>query len=295
MSDPQQALKDFKAQHDFFVGIDSDGCAFDTMEVKHKACFYPMTVRHWDLAAVAKYVRDVWDFVNLYSKARGCNRFHALIDTLDLLREWPEVQETGMHVAEANGVRAWAERETKLGNPALQAQVERNPDPDLQQALRWSLAINDEVAKTVHGVPPFPHVAESLRKLVRQADIIVVSATPGEALQREWEEHDIARYAKVIAGQEMGKKAEHIGLSANGKYQSDHILMIGDAPGDMKAARANNALFYPVNPGSEVESWQRFYEEAMDRFLAGTYAGEYEAKLIANFEECLPDVPPWKR
>jgi len=34
MSDPQQPLKEFKPQHEFFVGIDSDGCAFDTMEVK---------------------------------------------------------------------------------------------------------------------------------------------------------------------------------------------------------------------------------------------------------------------
>ena len=26
------------------VGIDSDGCAFDTMEVKHKECFIPNTI-----------------------------------------------------------------------------------------------------------------------------------------------------------------------------------------------------------------------------------------------------------
>ena len=191
-------------------------------------------------------------------------------------------------------MREWKERETKLGNPALQEEVKRNPDPDLQQALRWSLSINEEVAKTVHAVPPFPHVRESIEKLSRQADIIVVSATPCEALQREWEEHDIARYTKVIAGQEMGKKAEHLGLAAKGKYPSEHILMVGDAPGDMKAARENDALFYPVNPGREVESWQRFHDEAMDRFLSGTYAGDYEAQLIAEFDKCLPESPPWK-
>ncbi len=295
MSDAAQALKDFKPQEKFFVGIDSDGCAFDTMEVKHKACFYPMTVRHWDLAAVAKYVREVWDFVNLYSKTRGCNRFHALIYTLDFLREWPEVQAAGGHIAQADGVREWKERETKLGNPALQAEVERNPDPDLQQALRWSLAINEEVARTVHGVPPYPHVAESLMKLSGQADVIVVSATPCEALQREWEEHDIARYARVIAGQEMGTKIQHIGLAAKGRYEPDHMLMVGDAPGDMKAGRENGALFFPVNPGHEVECWQRFHDEALDRFFEGTYAGDYEAALIEEFERCLPERPPWKQ
>ena len=128
-----------------------------------------------------------------------------------------------------------------------------------------------------------------------KADLIVVSATPGEALVREWEEHDIARYVRVIAGQEMGTKAEHLTLAARGKYRSDHMLMIGDAPGDLKAARANEALFYPINPGQEDRSWRRFYEEGMHRFLGGTYAGGYEAGLIAEFEKLLPEVPPWKR
>jgi hypothetical protein len=71
--------------------------------------------------------------------------------------------------------------------------------------------------------------------------------------------------------------------------------MIGDAPGDMKAAKANDALFYPINPGHEAASWQRFYEEAAAKFLAGEYAGEYEAAVIAEFEAVLPDTPPWKR
>jgi len=63
----------------------------------------------------------------------------------------------------------------------------------------------------------------------------------------------------------------------------------------MKAARANDALFFPVNPGSEEESWERFYNEARDRFLSGTYAGSYEEKLVAEFETFLPEIPPWKR
>jgi phosphoglycolate phosphatase-like HAD superfamily hydrolase len=99
---------------------------------------------------------------------------------------------------------------------------------------------------------------------------------------------------RVIAGQEMGKKALHLKLATGGKYAPDHVLMIGDAPGDMNAARANDALFYPINPGYEVASWQRFYEQALHKFLAGTYAGEYEAQVIAEFEKLLPDVPPWQ-
>jgi phosphoglycolate phosphatase-like HAD superfamily hydrolase len=115
-----------------------------------------------------------------------------------------------------------------------------------------------------------------------------------EALTREWHEHDIAQYVRVIAGQEMGKKALHLELSTKGNYAPDHVLMIGDAPGDMKAARANYALFYPINPGHEEASWERFHHEAFDKFIAGEYAGEYEDKVVGEFEALLPDLPPWK-
>ena len=71
--------------------------------------------------------------------------------------------------------------------------------------------------------------------------------------------------------------------------------MIGDAPGDMKAAKANGVLFYPINPGNEIESWKRFHDQAFDRFIDGTYAGDYEAKVIAEFDEYLPEHPPWKK
>ncbi|MCU0645266.1 MAG: HAD family hydrolase, partial [bacterium] len=66
----------FQPQHDFFVGIDSDGCVFDSMEPKHKECFCPVTIEKWDLAPISKYAREAWEFVNLYSQDRGCNRFH---------------------------------------------------------------------------------------------------------------------------------------------------------------------------------------------------------------------------
>jgi hypothetical protein len=93
----------------------------------------------------------------------------------------------------------------------------------------------------------------------------------------------------------MGKKQLHLQLAAGGKYEANHVLMIGDAPGDMKAAKANDALFYPINPGDEEASWQRFYDEAMHKFLAEDYAGDYEAQVIAEFEAMLPATPPWKR
>ncbi len=293
--DPQAELKKFTPKHDFMVAIDSDGCAFDTMEIKHKECFIPNIIKYWELQAISKYAREAAEFVNLYSKWRGINRFPALLMTFDLLAERPEVQKRGVKMPEVPTLRDWAGTETKLGNPALEEAVKKTNDPILTKALAWSKSVNATVADIVHGVPPYPYVRESIEKLSEKADIIIVSATPYSALNREWEEHDLAKHVSVIAGQEQGKKAEHIQLANQGRYPSDRILVIGDAPGDMKAARANEALFFPVNPGREEGSWERFYNEAGDRFFSGTYAGDYEAKLIAEFETFLPEIPPWKR
>ena len=46
----------------YLVCIDSDGCVFDTMEIKHKECFCPAYIEHFGLQAVSKYARDAWDF-----------------------------------------------------------------------------------------------------------------------------------------------------------------------------------------------------------------------------------------
>jgi phosphoglycolate phosphatase-like HAD superfamily hydrolase len=288
-------LAELEPKHDFFVGIDSDGCAFDTMEIKHKECFTPNIIKHWKLQPVSKYAREAAEFVNLYSKWRGINRWPALVMVFDLLRERQEVQARNVVPPEAPRIRAFiADERFPKSNDGLKAYMAEYPDPELDIAWAWTTGVNATVADMVHNVPPFPFVRESLSFLEDKADMIVVSATPLEALRREWEEHGIARYVRVIAGQEMGKKALHLELAAKGKYPADHILMVGDAPGDMKAARANDALFYPINPGHEETSWQRFHEEAVHRFLAGDYAGTYEAGLIAEFERLLPEIPPWK-
>jgi phosphoglycolate phosphatase-like HAD superfamily hydrolase len=149
------------------------------------------------------------------------------------------------------------------------------------------------VEDIVHGVPPFPLFRESLELINQKADPMVISQTPAEALAREWAEHGIEKGVRLIAGQEMGTKSEHIKFAAAGKYAPDKILMIGDAPGDFKAAKSNGALFYPIVPGNEEESWARFHGEALERFFSRRYAGAYEAELVKEFEAVLPEHPNW--
>ncbi len=294
MENPKQILKDIKKEKDFFIGIDSDGCVFDTMEIKQKECFCPNVIKHWELQKVQKYAREVWEFVNLYSKTRGVNRFLALIETFKLIDEREEVKARNFQCPDIQPLIDWTKKESKLGNPALEKYAKEVNNPVIDRALKWSLAVNEEVGEMVYGMPPFPKVRESLEKIQHKADSIVVSQTPVEALEREWKENEIDSFVKLIAGQEYGKKSEHLEYAAVGKYDNNKILMVGDAPGDLKAAKSNNVLFFPINPGHEEESWERFHNEALDKFFAGEYAGDYEKSLIEQFEGYLPETPPWK-
>ena len=295
--DPQGELKQFRPTKTFFVGIDSDGCAFNSMEVKHNDCFSVAFVRYYGLSAISRQVHQVWDFVNLYSQTRGCNRFKAVLLVADLLREMPRVKHSGVPVPELPALREWVKSETTLGNPRLKELIAGATGArrdELALLLEWSKGVNKYVEEIVHALPPFPGVRESLIRLGESADVIVVSATPEEALRREWAEHGIDKHVALIAGQEMGSKTEHLTVAAKGKYPADQVLMVGDAPGDFKAARDVGALFYPINPGGEEESWQRFLGEGIDRFLSRQYAGAYEARLLEEFTKLLPADPPWK-
>jgi len=294
MNNPQDILKNLQPQKEFFIGIDSDGCAFDTMEIKQKECFCPNFIKFFELQKISKYARETWEFTNLYSKTRGVNRFLALIEAVRLLGERPEVEARGMKLPDLSSIVKWTKEETKLGNPTLKLYAEKQNDPIITKAYQWSLKVNEDISEIVYGMPPFPFVKESLVELNKKADALVVSQTPVEALEREWKENDIDQYVRVIAGQEYGTKTEHLALAAKGKYPDNKILMIGDAPGDYKAAKANGVLFFPINPGHEEASWENFFKEALAKFFDGSYAGAYEEKLISEFNSYLPELPPWK-
>jgi len=299
--DLAKPLKDFKPKHEFFVGIDSDGCAFDTMGIKQRECFCPWLIAYFGLQPVAQAARECKDFADLFSKTRGGNRHKTAKRIIaELLPNHPMTKARDFKVPQYPHYFAWVDDPNSLlSNDGLKQAIDEASGPDakreLEHALAWSERVNWAIGETVKGMPPFPYVRESLEKIQPLADVIVVSATPCEALAREWEEHDIAKYVEIIAGQEMGKKARHLEYATKGRYEMNHVLMVGDAPGDMKAAKANDALFYPINPGDEVKSWKRFHDEAFDKFMNGEYAGEYEQKVIAEFDGYLPELPPWEK
>jgi len=297
--DYRKQLDGFRLKKDFLVCIDSDGCAFDTMGIKQRECFCPWMIAYFGLQPVAQAARECKEFADLFSKTRGANR-HITIKRIltELLPTHPQVRARKFEVPEFPHYFAWVDdSRSLLSNDGLIQAIDRAANEEVSQELKhilaWSERVNWAVGEIVQRIPPFPYVRDSLVKLQDRADVVVVSATPIEALEREWQEHDVARYTALICGQEMGTKTEHI-ASIEREYKENHILMIGDAPGDRRAARANDALFYPIIPGEEENSWKGFADESMERFFSGSYDGRYEADLSERFERALPDSPPWE-
>jgi phosphoglycolate phosphatase-like HAD superfamily hydrolase len=289
--DYQTKLRKLKPRHEFFIGIDSDGCVFDTMEAKQKEFFIPYALKYFDLHAISEEVRETWEFVNLYSVHRGGNRFTSIIKVFDLLKERKRIREINFRLPDLSSLKEWINTETKLSNSNLRKYYEKNYSPDLEKVVRWTEAVNKGIGEELRSIPPFPHAYSAIETMSVFADLIIVSQTPLEALEREWKEHDLEKFVTIIAGQEHGTKTEHIELSAKDKYPPDKILMIGDAKGDLQAARNNGVLFYPVIPGKEDESWELLIKESFHKFLSGTYRGNYENKLIVEFENSLPVNP----
>ncbi len=293
--DYQEELKKFAPTHDFFIGIDSDGCVFDSMEVKQKEFFIPNALKYFNLLPVSKTVRETWEFVNLYSVHRGNNRFIALLKVFELLEERGEIKESGIKLPDLSSLKEWTIQENKLGNANLRKHFETTGDKTLEMVLLWSESLNREIGEWLHNIPPFNYARKTIERISSVADILVISQTPLEALEYEWDASNIRKYARLIAAQEHGTKAEHITLAAKTKYSDEKILMIGDARGDMDAALSNGVLFYPIIPGDEDNSWRYFLNEGIQRFLNYTYKGEFEELLKTNFLKSLPDTPPWKK
>lgn len=293
---PLEDILSMRRVHPTLVGIDSDGCVFDTMRVKQRDHFHPLIIEFWSLEACADQLRTCSELVNLHSRMRGSNRFVALLKTFELLRNHPVMMEKDIHPPKLSTLRTYVHSGLPLGNPSLRQEVERTHDPELTRVLEWSLAVNVAIETHMRPVPPFPSALQALKLIGESSDALVVSQTPYEALEREWREHRIAEYVNAIAGQEVGSKERQLRAAMGDFYAPHQVVMIGDALGDLEAARKVGAHFYPIIPESEEESWARFCDEAYPKFLDNDFSADYELALQNAFESKLaplPDYPPW--
>ncbi len=302
--DPEQQLRNFKRTKEFLIAIDTDGCITDNMNGKHMLIFQPHYMEFFQLWRIESYFREVSEYYNLFSVDRGCNRFIAIQLTLKSLKKREDVQkifkQERITLPDStlldNYIQFAEENKMGLGNPSLEAYIHKYPTNfTLYKLLGWSEAVNRTFPYISAKIPPFEGVKESLEVMHKFADILVVSKTPYDDLANYWEAQGINKYVQMIAGQEMGSKGHHIEMAKKaGNYHDDKILMLGDGNGDLEAVLANNGLFYPISPGKEQESWKNF-PDALNRFLEGKYKGEFEDKLLAEFEQVLLTSPTWEK
>jgi phosphoglycolate phosphatase-like HAD superfamily hydrolase len=288
-----QDLRGFEPSRPFLVAVDSDGCVFDNYEIRHRECAVPLFIGHFGLQPVSRLARETWEFSALYSRTRGVNRFALLSNVLNLLAERPELQARGVSPRASDDIDLWLASAGCWTNAALLEEVERGTE-SLRIVVEWSLAVDGLVESMVRGIPPFAMARETLAALQEVADVVVLGDAPTEAVERAWSEQGLTDGVRLIAGEELGSKAEVLKALSSGKYEPRHTLMIGDSPPDFRAAMGANALFWPILPLREEWSWKLLFDEGVNRFKSDQLAGSYASSLMAPFDACLPADPPWK-
>ncbi|MDR7870577.1 MAG: HAD hydrolase-like protein [Tissierellaceae bacterium] len=277
----KETLSEFRKSKEFLVCVDSDGCAMDTMNIKHEKCFAPEAIKEWGLQDIETEFKKNWNRINLYSKTRGINRFKGLVKTFESLST------NNVNVPDFSSILEWTETSPELSNPALEKVISKTKDKQLIKALSWSKAVNKAISELPEDDKPFVSVREGLEAISAVADVVIVSSANASALKSEWTRHELSKYVQVMLGQEAGSKAYCIGVLKENSYLNHKVLMVGDAPGDLEAAKKNDVLYYPILVGKEDFSWERLASEALQKFLNGTYMGEYQKKLIDEFNNNL--------
>ncbi len=272
---------DFFKQSAYMVCIGSDGCAMDTMEVKHKKCFGPQWIYTYGLEERYEECIQLWLNINLYSINRGINRFKALAMALT------EMEKRGCHFEGLNEFIVWTQEAPELSNPALMALTQKSNSECIEKALLWSLRTNRAVSNLPNEDKPFDFVKETMDEMCRQSDLAAVSSANIEAVEAEWTKHGLKEDCRVLLCQEQGSKTYCIGEMVKKGYEKSKILMVGDAPADREAAFNNGVWYYPILVGKEADSWKRLKEEAFPKFIDGSFDETYQAQLIKEFETNL--------
>ena len=295
-----EALRRLPVQHDNLIGIDSDGCVFDSMVAKQCRCFHTAFIDEWQLQPIEAVVRETKEFANLYSASRGQDRFVTFDIAVDMLGRRPEVIASGLTLPDTVDLKRWLATGGPFGDANLQRAIEGEILPELadseslQRLLTWSQEVNRRV-RSMDPPPAFPEAIRFLQRVGEESDAIVVSSTPLSALRHDWSSAGLTETVRFIASKDIGTKVEHLKLAlADEKYHPAHVLMIGDAPKDMQSAEKVGVRFYPICAGEENESWRHLNEHVYEKFLAGTYESELENALKKQFLRRLPATPNWK-
>lgn len=275
-------LDNFIKKKDFLICIDSDGCAIDTMDIKHIKCFGPCMVTEWNLEEWKDDILERWNEVNLYTLTRGINRFKGLAVALI------EINDKYIQIDGLDEFVRWTEETKELSNESLEAEIEKTNNICLKKALEWSKFVNKSIDLLSDDEKcPFEGVKEAIITAKKVADIAIVSSANEKAVLDEWSQHCLLESVDIVLTQNIGSKAYCINKLIEKGYSRNNVLMVGDALGDLKAAEENEVLYYPIMVRKEKESWFRFTKDILERFTNNLYNGKYQEKVIAEFKANL--------
>ena len=169
----------------FVVCIDSDGCAMDTMDIKHIRFFGPLAAKYFEIKDQEVYLEE-WNRVNLFSETRGINRFKGLLLSLEFAKEHGEAIEDFSVFAN------WCNHTTSLSNQSLEEEIAKHNDALLVKALDWSKAVNHGIETELVGEDkPFEGVKSALEEISKVAQIAIVSSANSEAVNSGWKRHGL--------------------------------------------------------------------------------------------------------
>lgn len=277
-----------------FVGLDSDGCVVDTMAAKQHGFLQPMLVDALGLGPMREAYVACADFVNLYSEYRGITRFRAIFLSLTFFNRHPDVRAAGFPPVPLADLEAFVNSGLPQSSEALEGWLRDHPSALLETLLRWSYAVNAAILASGVVFPAYEGAREALRRMRGRSETGIVSQSPERVLRQDWDAHGLLTFVDHVAGQELGDKVAQLTALTDGRFPRDRVLMVGDAFGDLKAARAFGCRFYPILPGQEEASWARFNGEVYPAFAEGRYTPACEAALIEAFSAALPSLPPWE-
>ncbi len=270
----------FVRKHDYLICVDSDGCVMDTMNCKHFHCFGPCMVREWELEAWQEEILNRWNEINLFSMTRGINRFKGLAMALE------EIDRTYKPIPGIQALRQWVGSAPALSNDGVAKAAAEAGDPEaktiLEKALRWSKAVNAAIEQLPEELKvPYPGAGEGLAAAHAFADVAMVSSANRDAVEQEWGKFGLLAYTDIVLAQDVGSKAACIARMLEFGYEADHVLMIGDAPGDWEAAQKNGVWYYPILVNHEKQSWDEVVSQGFAKFREGKYSDYGEEKRIA--------------
>ena len=278
-----KTINEFNKSKEFLVCIDSDGCAIDSMTIKHVVAFGPAFIKTFKLEKYERELLDEWNRINLYSLTRGINRFQGLMAIIEFVNK-----KYNIYFDDQELFFTFVTTSDELSNAKLALQSELTPSKTISLALVWSNKVNESIKK-LPKFHSFKYVREVLEELSKFADLVGVSSANKDAVIREWKEENLYSYFSYVACQDEGTKEAIIAKALEKGYEKDHSFMIGDAKGDLIASKNNNIYFLPIIPKREESCFKRILENYVDLIKSNRYDENINKELEDEFLNSLKE------